>query len=159
MLAPMSGTLGGAATRRWRRPLVRAALFCAAFGFLWFAEHRHAAWQRDMSTTFQAHTAGWATWMLATAAVGFCVALAAFLPAGRITFRPVQASVLAILPVLGILHFGGVVLWGWHLPGFLMKAYFYLDVGPQAVLAMIVGVALAASIRAAGDHSTPREAT
>ena len=68
------------------------------------------------------------------------------------TFRPLQASLLAILPVLGILHFAALWVWGWHLPGLLAKGYpgyFYLDLWPQALLPAMVGVALAAGIRAA----------
>lgn len=156
MAAIASGTAAGVGAWRWRRPLVRVMLLVAALAFLWLAQRRYVAWLADWRS-FQSHALGWFTWILAAAGAGFCFAIAAFLRAGRVTFRPLQSMVLALLPVLGILHFAAVVLWRWDLPDVLMRSYFYLDLVPQALLAALVGVALAAGIRGVQDASVPQE--
>ncbi len=123
-MAEIAPGTAGDASPRWLRPLVRVVLFAAALALMWAAERQYSSWRTEMSRTFQPHSLGWFAWVLLEVGVGFCFALAAFLPADRVTFRPLQALALALLPVLGLLHFAAALLWAWHLPKLLSKYYF-----------------------------------
>jgi hypothetical protein len=152
-----SSAIGEAHVRGRGKILVHAGLLLAAFVLLWLAQRRYASWLQESRANFQMDAVGWFTWLLAVMGAGFCFALAAYLPSGRLRVRPLLALALAAVPALGILHFAAVYLWGWVPPDFLRGSFFYLDVGPQAVLAAFVGIGLAAGIRPSDDASTPPE--
>lgn len=155
-MAIASGTAAGVGEQRWGRPFVRVVFLVASFAFLWLAHHQYAAW-RAGSAIFELRALDWYTSILAAAGVGFCYSIAAFLPSGRVTFRPLQALVLAFPPAVGILHFAAAVLCRWDLPDVLTRTYFYMEPATQMLLAALVGVALAGGIRRAPDASAAQD--
>jgi hypothetical protein len=152
-----SDAVGGVRTRRWSHLFVRTGLVLAAFVLSWLAQRQYVSWLEEATAYFRHEAPGWFAWLLGVMAAGFCFTLAAFLPSGRPRVRPLRALALAAVPALGILHFAAIYLWQWGLPSFLRKDYFYLDVGPQAVLAVFVGIGLAAGIRSSNDASASAE--
>lgn len=150
MLVSSSGDPGRSIASGRLRLFARAALSVAVFPLLWLAEHRYGAWRRDRAATFQPLALGWFTFLLAVAAAAFCFAVAAFLPAGRVIFRPGRALMLALGPMLAVAHFAAPWILGWRLPSLLMRSYFYMGVGPQTFLAALVGVGSPPASRAGG---------
>ena len=128
--------------------LVRTALLAGGLVSLRFAESRYGAWTREIGSTFHLQLGDWAPWVGLVALTGFGFGLAAWMPWGRMRFRLSRALLVGVVPLVLLAHFAflfGLILPHVWRPGFLMRSYFWDDVGPLFALAVLLGVAVASA--------------
>jgi hypothetical protein len=141
--------------QRWQRLFVRVILLIGAVVFLWLAGRQYFTSRESSSVDLRFDEFLWYTALLCVMAAVFCFTVAAFLPTGRITLRPLPALAFAVVPILGIAHLSAWLhfWWGWSVPVAIGPLYFrwYMAGEIQTVLAALVGLALASAIRSAED--------
>jgi hypothetical protein len=116
-------------------------------GLLSLGQRRFAAWQEQLATDFTFHMELWVQWVGLVALSGLAFGLAAWFPRTPFSYRWGRVALVGILPLAMLVHF--VLLWGyalprdWSLPDLLERQSFYFAVGPQFVLAALIGVSVA----------------
>ena len=144
--------------RRDLRWVLRLILVVGALALLWLAQRRYEVWQVRFSSDFKSHVNLWLEWVGLAALSGLAFGLAAWLPGGRLSYRWGRVLLLGVLPLLALVHFALFLQYNQDLPSFLRDhVWFYMSLGPQFALAVMLGVAIAAgfapSERTSGDTS------
>jgi hypothetical protein len=125
--------------------VLRLILVAAALALLWLAQRRFETWQARYASEFKSSIDLWLEWVGLAVSSGLAFASAAWLPGGRLSYRWGRALLLGVLPLLGLVHFALFLQFRQDLPSFLGDhVWFYMSLGPQFALAVMLGVAIAA---------------
>lgn len=105
------------------------------------------AWQEQYAQGLAFPMRRWFVWVGLVAISGLAFGLAAWFPRTPFSYRWGRVALLGILPLAMLVHFA--VLWGyalphhWNVPYPLDRQFFYFAIGPQFVLATLLGVSVA----------------
>jgi len=125
--------------------VLRLILVVGALALLWLAQHRYEVWQERYSSEFKPNVELWLEWVGLAVLSGLAFGLAAWLPSGRLSYRWGRVLLLGVFPLLALVHFALFLQYGQDLPSFLGDyVWFYMSLGPQFALAVMLGVAIAA---------------
>jgi hypothetical protein len=126
-----------------------AALGVAAFWVMAQAYTFQGAWLEDQRLRFDdPRILPWIGWLSLFALAG-CLASLALRTPRSLRYRPWRPLLGSLVPVLLIAH-GMAWLSGWTMPGFLRFGYFYIGLGVQSVLAIVIGLAVASGFEDVG---------
>ena len=137
--------------------VLRLILVVGALALLWLAQRRYEVWQERFSSDFKSHLDLWLEWVGLAALSGLAFGVAAWLPSG-LSYRLGRVLLLGVLPLLALVHFALFLQYPEDLPSFLNRAYFYMNLGPQFALALMLGVAIAAGFAPSERTSGARTA-
>jgi hypothetical protein len=127
---------------RW---VLRLILVVGAMALLWLAQHRLDTWQVRYSSEFKPHVELSLEWVGLAVLSGLAFGLAAWLPSGRLSYRWGRVLLLGVLPLLAQVHVTLFLQFRQDLPSFFGHyVWFYMNLGPQFALAVMLGVAIAA---------------
>ena len=129
--------------------VVRLALLCAAGAALRWANETLFDWREEFNATLERTWGGWIASLGLVAAAGLLVGVAA-LPARPRGYRPLVPLVIALPPLILLGHYVLVVEnaqpGGEDLPWILGHYMFYMELTSQFVLALVVGLGIAAGL-------------
>jgi len=140
--------------RRDLRWVLRLILVVGALALLWLAQRRYEVWQERFASEFKPNVELWLQWVGLAVLSGIAFGLAAWLPSGRLSYRLGRVLILGVLPLLALVHFALFLQYNQDLPSFLRDhVWFYMSLGPQFALAVMLGVAIAAGFGPSGRTS------
>lgn len=113
-------------------------------------QERFAAWQEQYGADLTFHMGPWIQWVGLVALSGLAFGLAAWFPRTPFSYRWGRVALVGILPLAMLVHvaflFGYAVPHEWSVWGFtyaLERRFSYFAVGPQFVVAALLGVSVA----------------
>jgi hypothetical protein len=137
----------------WFRLIVRTVLALLALWALHFAAGRFWVFERDSAAIFKLDVGQWLAWLGSMAAAGFLFGLAAWLPFGKVRYLW-SRLLLAALALTPLVQFWWVYIFQagrHHSVGDLISRHvWFADWVSETGLAILVGVAIASGVTAAG---------